>query len=371
MSSTRKSVTQKKSSEPTTMADLLASAEHKIRGVKTADKIKGKVISKNSRSVFIDIGGKTEGVVTEKAFAEAKDYIAGLKPGEEVTATVLISETKDGYTLLSLRAASFDASWDKLAKAKESKEAVPVLGKGVNPSGLTVEVEGITGFIPTSLLGKDAAKNPQALIGKYFKAVVIEVSKEANKVVLSEKEVSEAADIKAAKIALSKIKEGEIYDGEVTTVASFGCFVKINLGTTKKPVAVEGLVHVSELAWGKVETPSQVIKEEDKVKVKVIGVKDGKLALSIKQAGKNPWDEAEKKYVKETKVVGKVIRSSDFGTFVEVEPGIEGLIHLTKIPPGTKLTEGQEVNVYVEDLDTKAKKLSLGLVLTTKPVGYK
>lgn len=362
---------QKKSSEPTTMADLLASAEHKIRGVKTSDKVKGKIISKNSKSVFIDIGGKTEGVVTEKAFAEAKDYISGLKPGDEVTATVLIPETKDGYTLLSLRAASFDASWDKLSKAKESKEAVAIMGRSVNPSGISVDVEGIGGFIPTSLLGKEVAKNPSALIGRYFKAVVIEVSKDANKVVLSEKEVSEAKDIKAAKEALSKIKDGEIYDGEVTTVASFGCFVKINLGTDKKPVGVEGLVHVSELAWGKVETPLDVVKEGDKVKVKVIGIKDGKLALSIKQAGKNPWEEAEKKYKPETKVTGKIVRSSDFGTFVELEPGIEGLIHLTKIPPGTKLVEGQEVNVYVEEIDTKAKKLSLGLVLTTKPIGYK
>ena len=357
------------SSEPTTMAELLASAGAKIRAFTTGQKVKATVVSKNSKSLILDIGGKSEGVVAEKAFVEARDFIKTLKVGDTVTGTVLIPETRDGTVLLSLRQAAFDSSWERLEKAKEESAPVAVFGKGVNPSGVTVDVEGLTGFIPGSQLGKEASKNSPGLVGKYFKARVLEVDRLANKIVLSEKEVSDAADIKAGKEALAKIKEGEVYEGLVTTVANFGCFVKLDLG--KKGPDVEGLVHISELAWGKVESVSDVVSEGDKVKVKVIGTKDGRISLSIKAAKKDPWETVEAKYQVEAKVRGKVTRISDFGAFIEVEPGIEGLVHITNIPPGKKLSEGQEVNCYVQEIDAKAKKMSLGLVLTTKPIGYK
>ena len=134
---------------------------------------------------------------------------------------------------------------------------------------------------------------------------------------------------------------------------------------------IEGLVHVSEFSWGKIEKPSDVVSEGKEVVVKVIDIADGKLSLSFKQAQKDPWEEVEKKYKKEAKVKGKVIRRSDFGIFVELEPGVEGLIHMTKIPPGEKFEEGQEVNVYLEEIDGKKRKISLGLILTRKPIGYK
>ena len=119
------------------------------------------------------------------------------------------------------------------------------------------------------------------------------------------------------------------------------------------------------------DKPSDVVVKGDKVKVKVIGVKDGKLSLSIKQAKRDPWDEVEEKYKKDTKVLGEVVRVSDFGVFVQIEPGVEGLVHLTKIPPGKKLNRGDKVDCYVEEVDGKNRRLSLGLVLTEKPVGYK
>jgi ribosomal protein S1 len=357
--------------EPTSMAELLARYGASARGFAKGQKVKAKVTSINSKSVVFDIGGKSEGLVTEKAYIEARDFVKTLKVGDEVVASVLIPENPEGYVILSLREAASEASWQRLEKAKKESNFVVVFVKGVNPSGITVDAEGILGFIPNSQLGKEAAKNTQGLIGKYIKAVPLEVDKSFNKVVLSEKEVSEKEDIKAVKAALATIKEGEIYSGEVTTVANFGCFVKIDAGAKGKKVEVEGLVHVSEMAWGKVDSPSDIVSEGQKVKVKVLGLKDGKLALSMKQAEKDPWDEVAAKYKPEAKVSGKVTRLSDYGAFIEIEPGVEGLVHLTKIPPGTRLSEGQEVNVYVEEVDPKARKISLGLVLTTKPVGYK
>lgn len=358
--------------EPSSMAELLVAYGEKARGFSRGQRIRGKVISISSKSVVLDIGGKSEGLVTEKAFAEARDFVKTLKVGNEVTVAVLIPENPEGYVILSLREAASESSWQRLEKAKAEKAPVVAFVKGVNPSGITVDVEGILGFIPNSQLGKEVAKNIQGLIGKYIKVVPLEVDKSFNKVVLSEKEVSEKEDIKAAREALVAIHEGEIYPGEVTTVANFGCFVKIEVPQEKgKKVTLEGLVHVSELAWGKVDDPRSFISERTKVKVKALGVHDGKLALSIKRAQKDPWEEASSKYKAESRVSGKITRMSDYGAFVELEPGVEGLVHLTKIPPGTKLAEGQEINVYIEEVDAKARKLSLGLVLTTKPVGYK
>ena len=371
MTSKRIAVTQTSSKEPTTMEGLLASYQGAIHGFLKGQRIKGKVIAKTPKALVLDIGGKSEGLVTEKAFIEARDYIKTLKVGDEVSTAVLIPEDSNGYVILSLREATQGATWDRLRDAKEHETPISVFGRGAGPSGVTAEVEGLIGFIPFSQLGKEAMGNPQSLIGKSFKAKVIELDKSSNKVVLSEKAVSEAGEIKLAKEALAKVKEGEVYDGVVTTVANFGCFVRINIKEGKGTIPMEGLVHISELSWSKVDNISDLVSEGDKVKVKVIGTRDGKLSFSIKAARKDPWEEAAKKYPTETKVSGKVTKITDFGVFVEVEPGIEGLIHITNIPPGKKLSLGEETNCYVQEIDTIGKKLSLGLVLTTKPIGYK
>jgi 4-hydroxy-3-methylbut-2-enyl diphosphate reductase len=288
-----------------------------------------------------------------------------------VKGSVLIPENSEGYVILSLREATQGATWDRLKDAKEKETAINVIVRGAGPSGITVEVEGLIGFIPFSQLGKEASESPQSLIGKNIKAIVIEIEKSSNKVVLSERAVSEAGEMKLAKEALARVKEGEVYDGIVTTVANFGCFVRIDIKEEKGTIPVEGLVHISEISWSKVVSVSDVVKEGDSVKVKVIGIKGGKLSFSMKGAEKDPWENAAKKYPPESKVKGKVIKLTDFGVFVEVESGIEGLIHITSIPPGYRLAVGDEVNCYVQGVDDKAKKLSLGLVLTTKPVGYK
>lgn len=363
-----KQTLKSKASGGITMADLLAKSAKRVIGFTSGQKVRGKILSIGGKSVVLDIGGKSEGVVAEEAFSESREFIKKLKVGNEVVATVIVPETREGAVLLSFRHAAQDASWEAVNGAFKNGGEVAVMGKGVNPAGVTVDLEGLTGFIPTSQLGSEISKNPQALVGKYFKVKILEVDKLANKIVLSEKEVSEAESIKKAKETIEKVKDGEIYEGQVTTVAGFGCFVKLNLG---KEAEVEGLVHISEMSWSKIGHPSELVKEGDKVKVKVIGKRDGKLALSMKGAEKNPWDNADDRYKKDSKVKGKVTRISDFGAFIQVEPGIEGLVHITKIPPATRLSEGQEVDCYVEEIDSKKKKLSLGLVLTSKPIGYK
>ena len=244
---------------------------------------------------------------------------------------------------------------------------------------MTVEINGLSGFIPNSLLGKENSKNPQRLIGNSISAVVVEAERSSNKIVLSEKAVTEAGQIKLVQKALKKIKAGDKHSGVVTNVTDFGCFVRIEVNVKKEEdVTLEGLVHVSELSWKKVVDPRTLVKEGDNVKVVVVSKElptakqiFGRLSLSMKQAKPDPWEKAVKVYKKDSKAKGKVVRVSDFGAFVELEPGVEGLIHMTKIPPGSKVIEGKEVEVYIEDIDKKERKLSLGLVLTAKPVGYK
>lgn len=359
------------SKEPVTMADLLAHAKNKIQTFIKGQRVSATVLSINDTVVVFDIGGKSEGLVKEKAYTDARELIQTLKVGDKVLVTVLVPETREGTTILGLIDAMKDVSWEKLAKAKVSGEEVPVFGKGVQPAGFVVDVMGIEGFIPSSQLGREMTGTAQSLVGKYFKAKVMEVDKMNRKVVLSEKEVSEAGDIALAKEALKNIKEGEIYEGVVTTVAAFGAFVKIEVPVKKEKAYVEGLVHVSELSYSKVRLPSDVIKEGDKVKVRVLAAHEGKLALSIKQAGKDPWSEVEEKFKSEDKVTGKVVRISDFGVFVELIPGVEGLIHITQIPPTEKLVLGADVKCIIEEVNMKDKRIALGLVLTSVPVGYK
>ena len=357
----------KTSKTPVTMADLLAKNESSIKNLSTGQRIKGKVIQKLSKSLIVDISGKAEGVVMEKAFAEAREYISRLKVGDEVTVTVLVPEMRDGSTLLSLRDAVSQASWQAVEDAYKEKTEVAVYAKGVSGAGISVDVNGISGFVPMSQVSKELSKDASSLVGKYFKAKVIEVDRLKNKLVLSEREVTDAKDIALAKKALENIKDGDILEGIVTTIANFGCFVKIDVEKSE----IEGLVHISELSWGKVAHPSSLYKVGSKVKVKVIGTKDGKLALSIKHAGKDPWIKAGEKYKAEDRISGKVTKVTDFGNFVELEPGIEGLVHITKIPPGKRFSVGDQVNCYIEEIDPKSRKISLGLVLTEIPVGYK
>ena len=360
----------KTSSEPT-MADLLARAKNRVQTFTKGQRIEAKLLSKTATLLVFDIGGKSEGLVKEKGYTDTKEYIEGLKVGDGVPVTILVPESRDGTIVLGLKDAMRDVSWTKLEEAKKSGEAIPVFGKGVGTAGFVVDVMGVEGFIPTSQMGREITGNAQNLVGKYFKAKVMEVDKLNKKVVLSEKEVSEAGNIALIKEALKKIKEGEIYEGVVTTVAPFGAFVKISVPVKKENAEVEGLVHVSELSFSRVNIPSDVIHEGDKVQVKVLAAHEGKLALSVKGARKDPWEGVEAKYKSEDKVMGKVVRISDFGAFVELEPGVEGLIHITQIPPSLKLVVGSEVKCTVEEVNLKDKRIALGLVLTSVPVGYK
>ncbi len=354
------------------MEELLARHNSKIVGFTRGQKIEATLREINPKSAIFNVGGKGEGVLTDIYFQEAKDYIKGVKVGDIVTATVIDPETSDGSVLLSLRHAAHDSLWETLEKAMKEELDLSVLVKNVTSAGIIVEYSSVMGFIPVSQIGKKFQGKLQDLLNKQIKVKVLDIDRERRKAVFSEKYVSEADEVKRIKHALSQIKESAVYDGKVTTVVDFGAFIAIPVDVEGHgKVDVEGLVHLSELSWEKVSNPAEFIAVGDVVKVKVIGLRDGKLALSMKQAQEDPWKDAANKYHVDDRVKGTVYRQSDYGVLVQLEPGIEGLIHITKIPPATKLKNGDSVNCYIEEIDAENKKISLGLVLTSKPVAYK
>jgi ribosomal protein S1 len=371
--SKRESSSLKTSKEPQTMEELLAQSSLPIKIFKVGDVVEGIVTEKTSKAIYLDIGGKTEGMVIDREMKAAADFIKQLKVGDKVLAVVTQPENDRGQTLLSLKKAALQKLWQEFEEKLKTGEIIKVRGLQVNKGGLLVEAKGLSGFIPASQFSSALAGKVEELIGKTLEVKVIEVEPTKNRLVFSEKAVSEASLLKEQAEALKKIKVGNILEAEITGVMPFGFFAKVNVGEKRKPVTLEGLVHISEISWEKVENPADFYKVGDKVKVKVLGVdkKGGKLNLSIKQLFPDPWEGIEKKYPVDSKVKGTVVRLAPFGVFINLEPGIEGLIHISKIPAEKSFKVGEKVDCFVEFLDKENRRLSLGLVLKEKPIGYK
>lgn len=361
--------TPKKRGEPQTMEELLTQTGYALRGFKRGDVVAGKIIGITSKAVFMDIGGKTDGAVAGRELEAIKGFLKNLKVGQEVTATVVSPETDQGQIILSLRKLAQTSSWEKVTEALKKGSELEAEITGKTQAGFLIQIEGLTGFVPASQMGSKLASKVKDLTGKKIKVKVVEADKDQNRLVCSERFVSEKEEIEKVQKVLKNVKEGEVFEGEVIGVAPFGLFVKTKIGRHE----VEGLIHISEIAWQKVEDPASLYKEGDRLKVSVIGIDQGtqKLALSAKRLKPDPWAKAVKKYPVESRVSGVVTKLVPYGAFIEVEPGVEGLVHISKIPPEQKVNVGDRLDFFVEELDEARRRLSLSLVLKGKPVGYK
>ncbi len=355
--------------EPQTMEELLAQTDYQIKGLKRGEIIKGKVVNITPKAVYMDIGAKMEGIVADREYEAAKDYIKQLEVGQELSARIKSPETDSGQILLSLRQASQTAVWENIRKASEKDETLEVKGREINRAGLMVDYQGLFGFIPNSQFSVKLIPQLKQLIGKTLKVKILEFDRDQRRLVLSERLVSEADKIKEITQIMKKVKIDQEYEGAISAILPFGLFVSIKVGKTD----VDGLVHISEISWDKVENLDKMFKVGDKVKIKVIGLdpKENRLALSIKQLTEDPWLGKAKKHPAESHVKGKVTRLAAYGAFIEVEPGLEGLIHISKIPAETKIDIGDKVDCFVEAVEEDKRRLALGLVLKEKPIGYK
>lgn len=329
--------------------------------------VEGTVALISKKHIIVDIGGVLTGLISGREMKDSMNTTEELHVGDHVSACVLEAENEDGLVVLSLRRASQDKTWDKFVKAYEANQSLKVRPKEANKGGLLLEVDGIKGFIPVSQLaplhyprvnGADSAKilaRLQELINQEFTVKIISIDKENGKLILSER----AAFERERYDMLSSLKSGDTVTGTVSGIVKFGIFVAFN--------GLEGLVHISEIAWGHVSDAHDFARLGDKVEVKIIGIEGDKISLSMKQLTPDPWAEIEKKYKVGTVIKTKISRLAQFGAFVQLEEDITGLIHNSEIPGNPEdaakaLEVGQAVEARVIEINKDEKRVGLSLL---------
>ena len=346
-----------------TMDELLTGSEEMSKKVIAGDTVTGKILSVKKHEVLIDLGAQGVGYVPRREASFAKN----LEIGAEVTASVIEAEMGDGYVLLSLRKAVKDKGWDEITAKLSSSETVEVTPYDANRGGLLVEYEGIRGFLPVSQLSAEhyprvgsADKDEilqrlNSLVGKPIKVRILDAIKKENKLIFSEKEAIK--DGLAERFA--KLKVGDIVDGVVTGVVDFGVFVNVD--------GIEGLVHISEISWERVNNPSDYVKVGDEIKAKIIAIDKERLSLSIKQLTEDPWLSEVENLEKGAKIEGTVTRITPFGAFVQISPAVEALVHVSELGEGSDVdpekvfTLNERKTFTVLDIDKDGRKISLSI----------
>ena len=337
-----------------TMEELLATEGVESLGFKKGETVKGRITAVKNKSIYIDVGGKSDAVVGGKEFEFVKDYVADLKIGDEIEVNMKVPENDRGEMLVSIRGAASGYGWSYFDEKKKEEGEITVFAKELNRGGAVVIAPfGFFGFIPGSQIGSKYDGDPEKMLGKKIKVKVLEVDKDKNRLVFSERLVSEPGKVGKEFDVIESLKEGEVFETEIMRVEPFGVFVRIEKGE----MILDGLVHISEISWEKVDDVTSMFKPKEKLKVKLINKDDGRLQFSLKRMSDDPWKDIEKKYTKDKEIKGEVVR---------LEPGVEGLIHISKLSGGVNLSEGEEVEVYVESIDVERRKISLGIVMKDK-----
>lgn len=298
------------------------------------DHVEGIVLDVQGTSVYIDINnGLTMGIVRGYEMQDESGEFTNLKPGQTVTATVVSEENEKGQVELSFRVTGHLKAWTKLEDYKKNRDVVDISITEANKGGLMIKLGNIPGFLPVSQLttehyprveGGNKAKileKLKSLEGKVFKVRVLDVDEGENKLIVSEKAAWEEIQIKK----MSKYKEGDIIEGRVSGVVKFGAFIEFGEG-------LEGLVHISELDWKRIDDPSQYIKVGENVKAKIIAIEPSRISLSVKALKQDPWKAAASKYSIGEKVKGEVLKINPFGLFVKLDSDIHGLAHVSELP---------------------------------------
>ena len=346
-----------------TMDELLEKNEDSFKKVVAGDTIEGKVLSVKKHEILIDLGAQGVGLVPRREASFARN----LNIGDEVTASVVEAEMDDGYVLLSLRKAVKDKGWDEIATKLDNGETVEVTPFDANRGGLLVEYEGIRGFLPVSQLSAEhyprvgssdkdeILQRLNSLVGKGIKVRILDANKKENKLIFSEKEAIK--DGLAERFA--ELKIGDVIKGVVTGVVDFGVFVNVD--------GIEGLVHISEISWERVNNPSDYVKVGDIIEAKIIAIDKERLSLSMKQLVEDPWISEVENLRKGSKVEGTVTRITPFGAFVQISPAVEALVHVSELGEGSDVdpekifTLNERKSFKVLDIDKEGRKISLSV----------
>lgn len=341
---------------------------HPMTIPKVGDVVKCKIISIDKGDVHVDIEGMTVGVVRgRELFAEANEY-ANLKVGNEVEATVLEMENENGEMELSFRIAGYQRAWDSLRKWMQDGMTIKAKVLAANKGGVMMQVEGVAGFMPVSQLNPEhyprvtgGDKNRileklRELVNKELEVKIIDVNEREEKLIVSEKAVWEDAQ----KAVLESYKVGDMVEGEISALTSFGAFVKFGQD-------LEGLVHISEIAWQRIDHPKDILKVGDKVKAQIIQLDRSKIYLSIKRLVDDPWKTVKEKYKVGDKVSGKILKIEPFGLMVALDKDIHGLAHISELADEAvgniqdKFKLGQVTDFEIVSLEPPEHRLGLRL----------
>lgn len=359
--------------------EYLDDKSKQIKQFSRGDIVEGTVVDVRDDLVIVDIGYKSEGIIAGRELkSETVDWTK-LKPGDKILVYVVKPEDDEGQLILSIRRTQQASAWITLEKAKENNDIVETEVVEANNGGLIVEIsQGIRGFIPTSQLdatrvyssgvrqvGKDISSKVQkrlnALIGEKIKTRIIELDREKNRIILSEKRVTQEGDAEQRAETLRKTQEGDILEGTVSGITPYGIFINAQ--------GLEGLVHLSELSWDKVEDVGSLYKVGDDVEVMVIGISDGgkRVAYSIKRLQNDPWSEAISQYKVGDIVEGEVQKVVPYGAFVRIGKGLNGLIHISELSdqlvkdPADIVSAGDKVKVKILSISSTERHLGLSL----------
>lgn len=385
--SSKKSLNKSVSSDPSQYEKFdkfLDDSTHQLKTLTSGQIVMGTVVDNRGDSLVIDVGYKSEGIVAGREMKSDQMDVSTLKPGDELLVYVVRPEDEEGRLVLSVRRTQKAGVWIDLEKAKLENDIVEATVVESNNGGVIVEISGdIRGFIPTSQLdakrvfssgqrqvGKDISAGVQhklsSLIGEKIKTRIIELDKEKNRIILSEKMVTQARDLEEREKTLRSVNEGAELVGEVSGITPYGIFVNAQ--------GLEGLVHLSELSWDKVDNINDIYKVGDKVQVMVIGISDGgkRVAYSVKRLQRDPWSAVIAKYKVGDVVEGKVQKVVDFGAFVRIDEGLNGLVHISEMSdklvkdPRDIVNEGDDVKVKILSISSTERHLGLSLKWDSK-----
>ena len=327
--------------------------------------VEGEVTEINKREVIVSIGGKSEGVINAAEFR----YNPELKVGDKVEVFVESAEDKKGQLVLSHKKARALKSWDRVVEAYENEEIVKGFVKIRTKGGMIVDVFGIEAFLPGSQIDIKPIRDYDQFVNQTIDFKIVKINPEFRNVVVSHKALLEAEQEQKRAELIGKLEKGQVLEGEVKNITNYGVFVDLG--------GVDGLIHITDLSWGRINHPEEIVKIGDKIKVVVLDFNEQqkRIALGLKQLIPHPWDALDPNLKVGDKVKGKVILIADYGAFVEIEPGVEGLVHVSEMSWSTRLHSaqdflkvGDEVEAQVLTLDREARKMSLGIKqLTPNP----
>ncbi|MDW7659856.1 MAG: 30S ribosomal protein S1 [Bacillota bacterium] len=351
------------------MAEMMEQIEESLKIPRRGSIVKGSIIQVNTDVIIVNIGYKSDGVIprSEVTADSSMDLQKNFKEGDELDVFVVSHDNGEGNILLSLRKVNIDKDWEELENINEKDEPIMVNVTDSVNGGLIAFYKEIRGFIPASQLSDRFVKNLRPYVGQSLKVKVIEINKQKRRAVFSHKEYAILEKQAQREAFWKEIEVGKVVEGEVKRITNFGAFVDIG--------GMDGLVHVTEMSWGRIKPASEFVKVGDKVNVKIIDLNqaENKISLSIKQLTEEPWSQFEEKYSVDGVYEGKVVNLTDFGAFVELEPGIEGLVHVSHIAkehvekPADVLRVNQVVEVKILEYVSDEKKVKLSMKAVNEP----